>query len=69
MKVGMGLRYAQIYIGHALLLRQCTQLSQIDQIAQKAKLTQLYLRPNIILLHAGTNDLNMGKHFLQAVLV
>ncbi|KAL8942644.1 MAG: hypothetical protein Q9216_001557 [Gyalolechia sp. 2 TL-2023] len=30
----------------------------IDQIAVKAKDSQHYLRPNIILLHAGTNDLN-----------
>ena len=31
---------------------------QIDQIAQKAVLSQAYLRPNVILVHAGTNDLN-----------
>ncbi|KAL9019778.1 MAG: hypothetical protein Q9185_002922 [Variospora sp. 1 TL-2023] len=32
----------------------------INQIAEKAKLTQAFLRPNIVLVHAGTNDLNMG---------
>ncbi|KAL8974023.1 MAG: hypothetical protein Q9197_001743 [Variospora fuerteventurae] len=32
----------------------------INQIAKKAKLTQAFLRPNIVLVHAGTNDLNMG---------
>lgn len=42
-----------MWIGHS-------QQSQIDQIAQKAKLSQLYLRPNIVLLHAGTNDLNLS---------
>lgn len=33
---------------------------QISQIADKAKSSQKSLDPNIILLHAGTNDLNMG---------
>ncbi len=33
---------------------------QISQIADKAKSSPKSLDPNIILLHAGTNDLNMG---------
>ncbi|KAL9601531.1 MAG: hypothetical protein Q9219_002483 [cf. Caloplaca sp. 3 TL-2023] len=32
----------------------------IDQISQKALLSQAVLRPNVILVHAGTNDLNMS---------
>ncbi|KAL9059935.1 MAG: hypothetical protein Q9206_001254 [Seirophora lacunosa] len=32
----------------------------INQIAEKARLSQFFLRPNIILVHAGTNDLNSG---------
>ncbi|KAL8772318.1 MAG: hypothetical protein Q9209_002530 [Squamulea sp. 1 TL-2023] len=31
----------------------------ISQIAEKAKLSQLWMDPNIILIHAGTNDLNV----------
>ncbi|KAL9600416.1 MAG: hypothetical protein Q9219_003169 [cf. Caloplaca sp. 3 TL-2023] len=32
----------------------------IDQISGKVALSQSYLQPNIVLLHAGTNDLNMN---------
>ncbi|KAL8833080.1 MAG: hypothetical protein Q9170_004513 [Blastenia crenularia] len=37
-----------------------SQPRQIERIADKAKLSQKSLDPNIILLHAGTNDLNMS---------